>query len=220
MSPIALGFLVSSVLLFVFGVFFSYLSYKRRYVSAYHARNHYPFEFNYEVPFKKNIFGNILFCVSTLLMISFYASFDTQHTNGFLIFMTIGGVLGSLVTIALFFTPLKLLKVHLLLTVLSISFGFLVPCAGGIYLAMLYYDSYKIMQLIICILLLFVCLIIFGLILNPKLSSWARTAPSKDENGNVVFLRPKFLILALTEWILIYLSYITGILILLLTIAK
>ena len=45
-----------------------------------------------------------------------------------------------------------------------------------------------------------------AVLINPKLSNWAKLDSSVDESGAVVERRPKYFVLAFSEWIVLFLA--------------
>ena len=48
-----------------------------------------------------------------------------------------------------------------------------------------------------------VALFVFGLIMNPKLSLNIKMNVATDEKGNEYYVRPKYIMIAFTEWMLV-----------------
>ena len=182
---------------------------------TYDLRNHFPYELNFESKFKDNLFGNVCISVSTVLSILFFIFFDETHLNGFLLFAMIAGIVNSLIILSLVFVPLKLLKAHLILVTVNIALSFLVPFSLAM-AASFSYSSYKeVGQLVFIILPALICIFIFILIMNPKLTKWALLDKKTNPDGSVSYVRPKIFILAFTEWLLFFSSVITEIIALL-----
>ena len=114
--------------------------------------------------------------------------------------------------VALAFVPFKFLKPHLAVTVVTFALDFalsaLISIAG--YRA----NQYEVTPIgTIVFLVGFVfALILLALIINPKCNAKFGYVIKKDKNGNDVYERPKVIVLALTEWLLILFLYLNMIL--------
>lgn len=214
MSFTALGFLIASFLLFVGFMCFSIFNYKRRFTYKYDIRNTFPYELNYEGKFNDNFLGNLCLVLSSVLAIGFYIVFDGKHQNGYLIFILIAGIIGVICDFILVFLPLKHLRSHMALFVFSIAFGFLTPCAAALAAINEYKTHNDVMLLIFAVIGAIITIVIFAMIMNPKLSRWGNMKEVKNPNGTITYQRPKYFLLAFYEWCLFFLSFLTQIVVL------
>ena len=195
----------SFVFLFLF-IFLSIFNYKNRFHQSYDIRNHYPYELNYESKFKDNLLGNISVIVFAVTSIGFYTLMDGKYNNGFLLFTLIAGSIYSLALASLTFISFKSLRIHLLVVLLCIVLSFLIPFSNAFNLSQAYKTTKDATALVFMILNAVYCLIIFILMMNPKLSHWAELKEKNNPDGTVTYERPKYFILAFIEWFLIFTS--------------
>ena len=192
MTNFAIAFLFSSVLFLIIFVLFSILNYKNRFKMNYDLRNHYPYELNYEMKFSDNLVGNLAICLFAISGIAFYTLFDMKYTNGFLLFDLIAGSIYSLVLIF-----------HLLVVLIGVVLSFLIPFSNAMTLFNAYKAKEEVGALVLAIFNVTYCLIIFFMMMNPRLSHWADLKEEKDKDGTIKYVRPKYFILAFIEWGLI-----------------
>jgi len=204
-----LSFSIAAVLLFIIGLIFSCHSYKKKFEKEYSLRSMFPIEFNYERPFNENMIGNFCFILSLFSSICFYITYNLSFNFDTLIFVTVFGVVCSLLIGAMFFIPMKFFRAHVTIDILS--FAFLFALSAGICIAafrLFQKGNNSVLGLLGFIFSLLVSIAIFALIMNPKLTANIKGNVVKDENGNEKVIRPKFIVLAFSEWVLIISFYI------------
>lgn len=137
---------------------------------------------------------------------------------GFLtIFVTCIFGLASVSNCLLFFFDARYTKTHIYLATISMCLTFLANALATL-LSFLVFKHYwgfgetRVPALILAILSTLVSLTILFIIVNPKLSSWAKLDYTTNENGERVYSRGKVFVLALSEWITILASIIGEIL--------
>lgn len=137
---------------------------------------------------------------------------------GFLtIFVTCIFGLASVSNCLLFFFDARYTKTHIYLATISMCLTFLANALATL-LSFLVFKHYwgfgetRVPALILAILSTLVSLTILFVIVNPKLSSWAKLDYTTNENGERVYSRGKVFVLALSEWITILASIIGEIL--------
>lgn len=207
--PFSLSIMIGAIFFFVMFLLFSLPNYKSRFNIHYNLRNMFPYELNYKGKFSDNVGGNICIILSTICLIVFFSTFNKHYDNGFYIATLITGVFTAVSSLLLVFIPFELLKFHMLLDV--VIFVFTLSCNGAVasggYIN--YYFDPNILYLISAIIASVFTLIVFLLIMNPRLSHWADLSPEKNTDGTVSYKRPKYFVLAYSEWILIFLTYLT-----------
>ena len=206
MHNFSLSFIFLSIVSIIFFFLFSFTNYKVRFKSNYNIRNHFPYELNYEGEFKDNLLGNIFAILIAVGAILFYAFYDESRTNGYFLFTMIGGMINSLTVLALIFLPLKLLKAHLATVTINVIFSFLIPFALALEASIAFSKTKEAAPLIFIIINSLICLFVFILLLNPRLTRWADMDKKENEDGSISYLRPKYLSLAFTEWLLFFLN--------------
>ena len=212
--------LISSSILFFFAFFlFGILYYKKRFNLPYDIRNTFPYEINYQVKFLDNIFVNIFLILSLVSSIGYFIFFDIKNIYGVNLVIVISGILLAILIFFLFFADLKYLRFHLLLLVLTAIAAFVLP-AGVAILGFIHYqaDHSDIFSLIIFIISALLALFIFGVMMNPKLNFRLEMDKEIDKNGNEKLVRPKYFVLAFSEWIFIFSLFASELLLLLLII--
>lgn len=196
-----------------FTVFFvsSRIKYNRRFSQKYDLRNMFPYELNYESKFQDNFIGNITFILMVLSHVGvFVFSMDTLIQST-LAFNLVAALLTSITTLLILFVPLKLLKTHLICTTLFIISTFLSFASIG-YTTLNFSSLLNYNYLIILAIISFAfALVVFGIIMNPKLTMWAK-AEKLEVDGQVVYKRPKYIVLAFSEWLCILLNLAAGLL--------
>lgn len=205
MSYTALGFLIGAVFLFISFVLASTFNYKARFKLQYHLRSHFPYELNYHGKFQDNIYGNLIYVLYFAAVTVFLVLFDKVHTNGYLIFALIAGAVTIISLSALIFIPIDHLRLHMLIVALafifSLTFSFAIVLAS--------YFKYKEHSSVSALVSLIISVVITALyailILNPKLAHWAEMEDEKHEDGTVSKVRPKWFVLAYSEWALMIL---------------
>lgn len=137
---------------------------------------------------------------------------------GFLtIFVTCIFGLAAVSNCLLFFFDARYTKTHIYLATISMCLTFLANALATL-LSFLVFKHYwgfgetRVPALILAILSTLVSLTILFIIVNPKLSSWAKLDYTTNENGERVYSRGKVFVLALSEWITILASIIGEIL--------
>lgn len=211
MEHLALAFFFLHVILLVAFMVFSFANYHERFHQSYDLRNHFPYELNYESRFKDNFIGNLSVLLMSVSMICFYIFFDTKHVNGYYIWVMISGIITAFSTLSIVFIPLKHLKTHLLITTAMIIFSFATPFGIALSNAIHFSSTNSAVSLTLSIVAAVICLFIFILIMNPKLSKWANLEQQKSPDGTVTYVRPKFFVLAFTQWLLIFSAILTEI---------
>lgn len=197
-------FASAAIVLFGAGIFASFKNYEKRFRNKFSIKNMFPFEINYEGKFVDNFLGNCLLCLSALITAAFYATFDSSHDDGVAIFVLIAGVFSAALNCLLYFVPFKHLKTHIATQTFAFVFAFM--SAGSTFLLNLFYfkQYQNIANLIAMILSGIIGLFIVAMIVNPKLTLKIQGVEGKDEQGNVVYHRPKWIMIAFTEWVNIF----------------
>lgn len=215
-----IGLSSASVIFFIFSLIASRLNYKNRFKKNYDVRNCFPYEFNYEAPFSLNILGNVCLIMSfAFSMASFALTAVKINTNGFILYSLISGVLYSILAAVVYFIPLKTIKTHLVFSVLLLGVSFVTPIAVGLGALSLYQNTKQIYPLVLFIICLVVGVFYFGVAMNPKLSLNFKLIVKVDEKGNEYYERPKFIVMAFSEWMDIFGIFLSQLLLILLLIA-
>ena len=154
-----------------------------------------------------NIHNNTYIFLSLFVMAatSFFATFDRTYVNGFHIFAMIAGIACSILIFAVFMTSLVRLRLHIIFVVIFFTLNF--ACAGSILIsAWKMNQEYMSIQAIVCIVIgIIIVLAQFVTILNPRLTLNIKAEEQVNENGEKVMVRPKWVVIAFTEWFHIFL---------------
>ena len=140
----------------------------------------------------------LLFAFAT---IGFFVTFDLTYKNGYHIFALISGIACALLIVSVFMIPLTRLRLHIIMAVLFFTLSF----ANS---ASIFISAWKSNQELFGPLKI-VCLAIGGtiilaqfvLILNPRMTLNFKAEEKTNENGEKVMVRPKWVVLAFTEWL-------------------
>ena len=215
-----IGLSISSILFFVSYFLLSRANYKKRFGTDYDFRNHFPYELNFEAPFSLNLLGNIALVMGCALSTGLFAlTLSEIRNNGFIIYALISGALYSIFIAVINFIPLKTIKIHLLFAIFLFASAFATPCAIGLGAFNYYQGSKDVFSLVVMIISLTIGLFHFVLIMNPKLSLNIKMQVATDEKGNQIYIRPKFIMMAFTEWMLIFSVALSQIMLILFMIA-
>ena len=211
-----IGLSISTILFFVTHMIISRAYFKRRFKHDYDVRNHFPYEFNFESKFSDNILGNVALIMSCAISVAFFALSATKiKSNGFVLYSLVAGSLYSILIGIIHFIPLKTIKTHLIFSVLLLAMSFACPAAIGLGAFSLYRENKDVFPLVIFIISMTISLFYFVLTMNPKLSLNIRMEVATDDKGNQIYLRPKFIVMAFSEWLDIFGMVISHILLIL-----
>lgn len=219
-NPLLLALFILGVCLFVLFYFVSALFYKRRNKSKYHFYQMFPYEFNYPNIFMANFYGNILMVLSCLSVVAFYEI--NPFNSLYKIAAMILSILLTMVFIVLLLLPLRYLRTHITLSVVSMALSAILPLFN-LFLAL---EQYKTLTenapQTLCVISIIVSgllsLSMLLLILNPKLTFKIYLDKTLDEKGNEVFIRPKVIPIALNEWWAIFVFFVSPLSVLLISI--
>ena len=215
-----IGLFGGAIIFFVGYILFSITNYKKRFKNQYDLRNYFPYELNYESKFADNLFGNLSLIMSMAFSLALFAlGLSYFKTNGYLLVVMIAGALYSVFVALINFIPLKYLKTHLIFTIILFIVAFLTPGSAGLTAFNIYQQNNEIYPIVVMSVAALVALFVFGLIMNPKLSLNIKMNVATDENGNEYYVRPKYIVMAFTEWMLIFGLIISQLLYLLVIIA-
>lgn len=208
---LTIGFFVAEVVFFFGFLFFSRANYNRRFKTKYDMRNMFPYELNYESSFKDNFAGNICYVLMCMVNVGLYVSSMDTLVQGTLAFNLIGSIITTISLLLVLLVPLKLLKTHLICSTALIIGVFLSFAAIG-FTSLDFYNilSYETF-LVTCISGFVFALVMVGIIMNPKLTTWAN-AEKVEVDGQITYRRPKYIVLAFSEWLSICLTLVAALL--------
>ena len=135
----------------------------------------------------------------------FLIFFNTTFNNGYLIFALIAGAITLISLTALIYIPIDNLRLHMLVVALAFIFSLAFSFAVVLAAYFKYKDNNSISALVSLIISSLVTTFHAIMILNPKLSHWADMEDQKKEDGTIIKVRPKYFVLAYSEWLLFFL---------------
>lgn len=199
-----IGLASASILFFFAYLFLSQANYKQRFKQKYDIRNSFPYEFNYESKFTDNILGNIALVLCAAFALGLFScSLAYRINNGLLLISLISGALYVLFVVLINFIPLKYLRTHMVFAVLLFVVSFVTPAAIGLTAFRVYQETKNVFALVLFIVAIVFALFNFVLVMNPKLTLNIKMQVATDEKGNEYYVRPKFIVMALSEWLAI-----------------
>ncbi len=208
-----IGLAAASIILFIAYFLLSTFNYKKRFENKYDVKCFFPYELNYESKLADNLLGNIALVLSMFTSMGLFAlGLAYFKTNGYLLAATIGGIIYSILVLGIHFTPLKLLKFHFIVMIILFLAAFFTPMALGLTSFNVYQNTKNVFALVLMIISFIVGLVMFVFVMNPKLSFNIKMKVAVDEQGNEKYIRPKFILVAFTEWLMVLLLPVSQIL--------
>ena len=212
-----IGLSASSLIFFILFLIFSIVNYKMRFDMKYDLRNHFPYELNYKSSFKNNLIGNLCLIMAMVLSMSAFACCSPYvANNNLLLFPIIAGALYSILIIFVPFADIKYLYFHIIVDVLLAAAAFLTPAGIGLIGLFMYQQNGSIPGLVYLIIGMIVGLFNFLLIMNPRFSFKINMKVVKLENGEEEVRRPTFIVMAFSEWLMMFSLFISHVLLILL----
>ncbi len=200
-----IGLFGGAIIFFVGYILFSLLNYKKRFKMQYDFRNYFPYELNYESKFADNLFGNLSLIMSMGFSLALFAlGLSYFKTNGYLLVVMISGALYSLFVVLINFIPLKFMRAHLIFTIFLFIMSFATPGSAALTAFNVYQQTKAVYPITIMVICSVVTLFVFGLIMNPKISLNIKMNVATDDKGKEYYVRPKYIMIAFTEWMLIF----------------
>lgn len=186
----------------------SFLSYKNRNKANYNIRNCFPFEINYNCKFNSNFYGNSALILSIFAGIMFFVFYDTSYSNSMIVATMIAGIISLIMMGFLVFLPMKLYKMHFLFVTLLFASSFLTSGLTTVYSFKLWQEIRYTQPLISFILGAIISLFTVMLIMNPKINKPIKIETKILEDGSEINVRPKYITLAFSEWILFFIVFL------------
>ena len=216
--PIPLTLFVVGICLFVVFYVVSSFLYSKRHETKYHFYNMFPYEFNYPSVFKDNLYGNLLLILGCLATMAFYefASLSDVYSIATIIL----SIFQTMVIILLVLMPLRYLRTHIVISVLSMVFSMALSAFNFLIalneMKVAASDTLKVVSIISMVIAGLLSLSMTALILNPKMTFKIYADKRIDEEGNEILERPKVIPVALSEWWAIFVYFLSPLSILLL----
>lgn len=212
---LSLGLGLSSIILFFLFMLLSMNAYKKRWNRKYDIRNTFPYELNYQQRFTDNILPNAILTMAVATSIALFAFFDIRHLSGAAIVTVACGCLASIIIFFMFFLDIRFIRFHIVMFALLAVASFGCPASIAIICYSKYQATLNIYYIVICSLSIAAALFGFGLIMNPKLTFRLEMQKAVGEDGKETLIRPKFFVLAISEWFFMFLILASDILLLL-----
>lgn len=215
MTGFIIGFFVASIVFFLGFIFLSKCNYFAKYKMKYNMRNMFPYEFNFKNTFSDNVTGNLCLIIYSCLSLAFYVLSLQEGfiINNYYVALIACGI-NVVMTSSLVFIPLNAVRLHLGVGIISLVSSFASFGALG-YITLTDFQTFEsIPSLIIAIISLVFCLIYFAVCMNPKLNAKINYETEVKEDGSTIYKRPKFFVLAFSEWLSIFSNLILMILLL------
>lgn len=200
---------ILSVLSFIGFIYFSFSNYKKRFNNTYDVRNMFPYELNFEGKFQDNLLGNLFLTIYSVSSLVLAILLPVYHKgSGGIVFLMVASILTYFFAAFICFAPLKYLRLHILTCVIFVSFTF----AGFGAIAFTSLEFYNIFLepvfIVISVFGFIFLFFLFLLLMNPKLNTWAKVETKQNPDGTVTAIRPKYFVLAFTEWLTLFSSII------------
>ena len=190
---------------FVGGYFFSSTFYFKKFDVKYSFKRMFPYEFNYPNAFKNNIYGNIAFIISIIGTIAFYIYYLNTRVGSNVppFVLVIVAFLISVTTCCLLFMPLQFLRLHMMMSTLTMVCAFAMPALACSIIYPQFRDAVnntKIVYLVAFIVGTIMSLAMLVFLLNPRAPYKIYMDKHEDKDGNITMIRPKFIPMAFNEW--------------------
>lgn len=210
-EPLLLAlFALGVILIFTFYLVSKRL-YEYRHKEKYSFWRMFPYELNYPSVFKENLWGNFLFIVSCLTVVTFYIL--NPYGDIYRIIGIIIAIVFSMISVCLLLMPMMYLRTHLILSVISMTLALALPLFN-IFLAYADYIFYenitsRVLSIISMVVSGLLAVVMLTLIINPKLTFKIYLDKEVDAEGREVLKRPSVIFLALNEWMSIFVFFLT-----------
>ncbi|OPZ34519.1 MAG: hypothetical protein BWY98_01047 [Tenericutes bacterium ADurb.BinA155] len=218
-----LGFLIAVcsglILFFILFYLFGTLHYHKAEDHRFNPLSYFPYE-EFEGPndaflsLARIFAGAFLIAqgLSAVLLLGAEEPNATMKTFSILV-----AILGGMEMVLLFFLlllPAKYARAHIFVVVFYFCISVLYGVLGGslLYGQAVYNDA---LAKTLGIILMVLGFIVLALLINPRFTNWARLHAENTSDGEKIVFRPRFFILAASEWLVLILNIIMTILILL-----
>ncbi len=203
---------VVAILFFIFFFVASKAHYKNKYNVKYTPRNMFPYELNYDAKVTDNWMGNILYLFFSIAMVGVFICLFRTTDSAILLTLCIVGVIVNVMGLFIPFVPVKYARAHLLIDILYFILTFFTLACVALTAFEDYQNFDGVFSLVMTIVAAVFTILYFAVIMNPKLSGWAKMDKNENSDGTVYYSRPKYFPLAYTEWLTILTNIITMVL--------
>jgi len=206
---LAIADLSALLLFFVLWNVFGRIHYRKAYDKHFRSFSFFPYEMFMG---KSDVFLSFarIFAAGFLIAQGLSSILLLQLSEGSAIliaYVTIVGILGAAEMVLLFFLlllPAQYSKGHIFVVVFYYCSTVLYAVTGGLFL--LTRSQYQLIGIVLAIALFTLGFGVLFLLINPKFSYWAKLHVENDKEGEVVVFRPRFFILAASEWLVMIIN--------------
>lgn len=192
-----------AVIFFLLTIVFSLSNYRTKQGRNYSFLNEFPYELSQGVEqrFVIYLYFSQMMQALGFVLFGFYAFVDLAHYFG--IILIVSWTLTALLGASIFFVKLRSMKGHIAIVACLITFTLVNAVFLGIYIFKTIYLDAPLILPIICWIL---AAIVAFLAINPALKRWPFMDKIEQQDGTIIILRPKFFVLAYTEWAIIFIN--------------
>lgn len=203
--------------MFIFGL----SNYEETFKTKFSVLNMFPYELSYHNQGKTLIFYRFFLYIyvafsltPSLLMVSKFFQFPGYMS--YLIMISIVFVINAVVLLTMHIIQAKFVRLHTLIATTYLALSILGAGAVSIVLFNLYISNNQIdvNYLVLGVLEAVAGFALLVIMLNPRLRNWAEMNTEENDDGTVVITRPKIFILALSEWLAIFINFAVQIMLL------
>lgn len=203
--------------MFIFGL----SNYQETFKTKFSVLNMFPYELSFHNQGQTLIFYRfflylyVAFSLTpSLLMVSKFFQFPGYMS--YLIMISIVFVINAVVLLTMHIIQAKFVRLHTLIATTYLALSILGAGAVSIVLFNLYISNNQIdvNYLVLGVLEAVAGFALLVVMLNPRLRNWAEMNTEENEDGTVVVTRPKIFILALSEWLSIFINFAVQIMLL------
>lgn len=175
----------------------------------YDIRHDFPFELNQNENKQLFLLSFLLLLIFALSGFIFYFITYNTASNYYTIMISAFGSLSFVMLVLLFMVSLDNLRGHFLVFI----FYLLSLITTIVFIASMCFNEVNIDKWwIIGGIFVLLGIIILIIALNPKISTWSRLEKKEEKDGTIIYVRPKIVVLAISEWILIFIQILIVIL--------
>ncbi|MFA5421212.1 MAG: hypothetical protein WC344_00250 [Bacilli bacterium] len=201
---------------------FGLSNYRETFKAKFSVLNMFPYELSYHNQGKLILFYRfflylyVAFSLTpALLMVGKYVNF-----SGYLSYLVMIGfifVINAVIFLTMHIIQAKFVRLHSIVATAYFAFSVLEAGAVSIILFNLYFSIFQadISFLVFAILEAVLGFAILLVMINPNLRNWAQMKSEPGADGTGTLVRPKFFILAFSEWLVIFINFGVQILLLL-----
>lgn len=211
------SFVLSIIFIALFFVF-SLVSYFDANKKKFNFRNSFPHEINNYRLTRDNVYGKISFVVSIISLLFFFSTYPiglTGYHFGLAMYVALAGIMGALAMAIVVFVPFTNLKFRLIGDVTLFTSVFALNVGIGFFALWDLRDKtidINLLKVSIGIIALLIGIALIAFVANPKMKKWNKLEEKKSADGTISYDRPKWVILAYTEWIYLVAIFIDALL--------